>query len=107
MTYANLNRQRQDVALTERVTGCALTEAWNNPELSATAYAVALKRADANAVQLMWPVSIATAEQYQYAVDNGNPDPGGDESVVTDDAILAAVQASWPDDAAVAAARDE
>lgn len=98
MSYANLDRQRQDAALIPRVTACAMTEAWNNPTAAATAYGAALRQSDTNALTLMWPVSIATQDQYQYAVDSGNPDPGGDPAVVTDADILSAVQASWPDD---------
>jgi hypothetical protein len=48
---------------------------------------------------MVWPVSIATEAEYASALAGGVPNPGGDESVVTDSMILAATQANWPADA--------
>jgi hypothetical protein len=50
--------------------------------------------------RLMWPVSIATEAEYASALAANNPNPGGDEAVITDAMILAAVQANWPDNTA-------
>ena len=98
MSYATLHRQQADPAFTDRVTAAVMQEAWQNPELGATAYGLALRDSPSNATTMFWPVSIATAEAYAYAVASGNPDPGGDPSVVTDADLTAAVQANWPPD---------
>ena len=36
-------------------------------------------------------------QAYEYAVNAGNPDPGGDPAVITDGMILSGVQANWPE----------
>jgi len=47
---------------------------------------------------LRWPVSGATDIEAAYAsaLAADNPNPGGDETVITDQMILSAVQANWP-----------
>ena len=81
MSFATINRCASDASFVGRLTACAAAEG------------------DHNAVgQLVWPVS-ATADieaAYASAVAADNPDPGGDESVITDQMILSAVQAHWP-----------
>ena len=48
---------------------------------------------------MSWAVSAASdvEQAYEYAVNAGNPDPGGDPAVITDGMILAGVQAHWPE----------
>ena len=50
--------------------------------------------ATTTAMHLFWTVCAEPgwADAYKYAVDAGNPDPGGDEAVITDAMILSAVQ---------------
>lgn len=52
------------------------------------------KDAISTAMHLTWTVCAEPgwADAYKYAVDSGNMDPGGDEAVITDGMILAAVQ---------------
>lgn len=47
---------------------------------------------------MLWEVACASdvEEAYAYALTAENPNPGGDESVITDGMILSHVQASWP-----------
>lgn len=48
--------------------------------------------------QMLWAVSTASDVEAAYAsaLAAQNPNPGGDESVITDGMILANVQANWP-----------
>lgn len=97
MSYSSLFAQTQDAALQNRVTSAVQKEAYSNPELSDTEFARALKMNYANAWQVYcWPVCVITEAEYEYALNTGNEDPGGDPTVITDSDILAAVQANWP-----------
>jgi hypothetical protein len=97
MSYSSLNTQVNDMNLNGRVTAAVQKEAYNNPELSETDYAKALKQTYANVwVTFSWPVSIATEDQYEYALNAGTENPGLDPTVITDEEILSAVQANWP-----------
>jgi hypothetical protein len=100
MSYATMSQSSRDAALTDRITAATVQEAWNNPALADNAYADNVRRSSANANVLWWPVVIASdvAAAYASALAAGNPDPGGDPSVVTDGMILGNVQAKWPDD---------
>jgi hypothetical protein len=81
MSFATINRCANDSAFVGRLTACAAQEGDHN----ATG-------------QLVWPVASAADIEAAYAsaLANDNPDPGGDESVITDQMILSAVQANWP-----------
>lgn len=100
MSYNTLTTQTADTDFQSRVTAATTKEAWNNPTLSATDFAALVKTSAAYASQLIWPCAVATEAQYASALAGGIPDPGHDESVITDADLLAAVQASWPPDAA-------
>lgn len=49
--------------------------------------------------EMRWSVAAAADVEAAYAsaVAAGNPNPGGDDAVITDGMILANVQAAWPD----------
>lgn len=83
MSYKTINRCANDGSFNGRLTACAAQEG---------AY-------DANtaAYMLRWDVSSAADIEAAYAsaIAAENPDPGGDESVITDGMILSAVQAHW------------
>jgi hypothetical protein len=100
MSYNSLNTQTSDVAFQNRVVAAATQEAFENPGVHDTAYAVKVRANPSEGIQLVWPVSIATEAEYASALAGGVPQPGQDESVITDNMILAAVQASWIQDAA-------
>jgi hypothetical protein len=53
---------------------------------------------------MCWAVSAASdvEQAYEYAVNAGNPDPGGDPAVITDGMILSGVQANWPENPVIA-----
>ncbi len=100
MSNNSLAQQFQDAALGARINAAANREAWENPTLGATQFGQALKVTPSMSGVFNVPVSIATEAQYAYALQVGNPNPGGDETVITDADILAAVQATWPPDPA-------
>lgn len=81
MSYATINTCAHDASFLGRLTAAAAAEGDNTV-----------------AQQLIWPVSAAADIEAAYAsaVAGDNPDPGGDESVITDQMILSAVQANWP-----------
>jgi hypothetical protein len=89
VSYSTINQCANDPALTARITAAAAQEqiAKGDPvdpwSISST---------------LAWSVSSASDVEAAYAsaLAAGNPDPGGDESVITDGMILANVQAHWP-----------
>lgn len=47
---------------------------------------------------MLWEVACASdvEEAYAYALTAENPNPGGDETVITDAMILGHVQGNWP-----------
>jgi hypothetical protein len=84
MSFGTINRCANDGAFMGRVIACLAGEGETNP-----ASQVGL---------VIWPVSAASdiAAAYASAIAANNPDPGGDESVITDQMILSAVQANLP-----------
>jgi hypothetical protein len=100
MSYNTLTKASLDPALTNRVIAAVQKEARANPEFGDTDYGQLVQKNSAEGVQLVWPVCIDTEAAYESAVAAENPNPGGDESVITDAAIGAAVQAHWPADEA-------
>lgn len=100
MSYQMIYRSTQDFELVERIMACVTQEAWNNPSFSTSDYAKSVKYESENSRKMIWAVCIASdiAGAYEYAVNNNNPNPGGDPAVITDGMILANVQAKWPFD---------
>jgi len=84
MSYATINKCANDPALQGRVTAACAKEGADNP--GAAMWSV------------IWPVSAASDVEAAYAsaLASDNPDPGGDETVITDGMILANVQANLP-----------
>jgi hypothetical protein len=81
MSYRTIALCAQDQSLVQRVNACVAQEGeWQNPY--------------GWTGQHMWAISIANdiEDAYAYALSVDNPDPGGDEGVVTDGMILAKVQ---------------
>jgi hypothetical protein len=99
MSYNSLYTQVQDGVLMGRLNAAAMKEALANPTFGDTDFGRAITEGRANAVQVLaWPLCIDTEEQYEYALDQNNPNPGGDEGVITDAQIGSAVQVHWPPD---------
>jgi hypothetical protein len=100
MSYKTISRSANDPALIERIVGGTVAEAWNNPATADSEYGRNVRASEANARRMIYPVVVAADVESAYAsaLAGGNPDPGGDEAVITDGMILANVQAKWPAD---------
>jgi hypothetical protein len=100
MSFSTITQSANDPALQDRITAATVQEAWNNPTAAATAYGRNVQQSAGNAMTMWWPVCIAADVEAAYAsaLANQNPNPGGDETVVTDGMILANVAAKWPPD---------
>jgi hypothetical protein len=81
MSFATIARSTDDEALAQRTRAAYAAEGVQDPSLAWNA--------------LRWPVCSdpSVAEPYASAVAGNNPNPGGDESVITDGMLTAAVQA--------------
>lgn len=90
MSYATIALCARDMALLDRVTASAAAEL---AALDSSLHPSIV------ANLIMWPLSAASDIEAAYAsaLASNNPNPGGDETVVTDGMILANVQAHWPD----------
>lgn len=101
MSYSTIATCTRDQAFADRVQASAAQEAWNNPTLGDTDFGALVRESPGNAGSLVWPVALASDVEAAYAsaLAAENPNPGGDESVITDSMILANVQAHWPADA--------
>lgn len=99
MSYNSLVAQSRDQAFLGRIDAAVYKEAWTNPTFGDTDYGQAIQRAAASTtVYFGWPVAVDTEAAYESALLNEVPEPGKDPSVITDNQILAAVQAHWPPD---------
>jgi hypothetical protein len=104
MSYATITASSKDQALIDRIVAAVEQESWNNPAMAGTDFGADVQQASYNANRMVWPVVIASDIEAAYAsaLAAGNPNPGGDEAVITDGQILANVQAKWPTDEAPA-----
>lgn len=84
MSYGTINRCANDAAFQGRVTACCAAEGSTQPTVTLW--------------EVIWPVSAASDVEAAYAsaIAANNPNPGGDETVVTDQMILSHVQAALP-----------
>jgi len=89
MSFSTVAQCVRDQAFTDRVTACVAQEQIARGE---TAAPVAILS------DLVWNVAGASDVESAYAsaLAGENPNPGGDESVITDGMILSHVQATWP-----------
>lgn len=81
MSYKTISMSANDPALRSRIVACCAQE--GNPEALTV---------------VLWPVCCASDVEAAYAsaLAANNPDPGGDESVISDGMILANVQPNLP-----------
>jgi hypothetical protein len=101
MSLATINQAANDRALQERTTASVWKEAVANPALAATVFGQQVLSGTAPiTMTFSYPVAVDTEAAYESAVIAGNPNPGGDPSVITDGNISAAVQVHWPEDPA-------
>jgi hypothetical protein len=81
MSYATINQNANDYQFLSRLTAALAQEGAQLP--------------DEVVMQVRWPVCSASDIEaaYAFAINSDNPNPGGDETVITDQMILSAVQA--------------
>lgn len=82
MSYSTTAKCTQDASFLLRLTAAIAAEGRTQPEQLA--------------IDLRWPVAGASDIEAAYAsaLAADNPDPGGDETVITDQMLLSAVQAN-------------
>ena len=87
MSYKSVSACASDQAFFNRVQSCVVEQQLANDQ------PVNLGVAG----PMLWTVASADDIEaaYEYALNSENPDPGGDETVITDTMILGAVQANW------------
>lgn len=85
MSYSTINACALDESFQGRVTAAAAAEGYPDPPVAMFSH-------------LRWPVAAKSDIEAAYAsaLAAGNPDPGGDEAVITDGMILSAVQSVGP-----------
>lgn len=81
MSYTSIHQNANDPEFLARLQAAAAQEGHENPEYAAS-------------VLLRWKVASSQdiEASYEYALNAGNPSPGGDPTVITDQQILSAVQ---------------
>ena len=89
MSYSTITQCVNDQAFTARVTACIAQEQLAKGEVPSPWGFTS---------SFAWAVASASDVEAAYAsaLAAQNPNPGGDESVITDSMILAHVQANWP-----------
>ena len=99
MSYTTITRAARDQALLDRIFAAVNKEAIANEELGASDFGRLVRQGTA-AIQMLfsYPVAVDYEAEYEYAVNESNPNPGGDPGVITDANIGSAVQAHWPPD---------
>jgi hypothetical protein len=89
MSYTTVSRCVNDPAFVSRINACVAQEQLaKGDEVQPGAVAMGL----------VWAVASESdvEDAYASALAANNPDPGGDEAVITDGMILSHVQANWP-----------
>jgi hypothetical protein len=89
MSYNTVSRCVNDPQFVNRVDACTAQEQLARDEPV---------QPGALGTELRWAVASASdvEDAYASALAANNPNPGGDESVITDGMILAHVQGNWP-----------
>lgn len=90
MSYGTISQCVNDAAFNSRVFSCVAQEQLARDEPVAPT--------GAGSADMLWAVASASdvEQAYASALAAQNPNPGGDEAVVTDGMILAHVQGNWP-----------
>jgi hypothetical protein len=98
MSQTTIHRAANDPDLQARVQACVYDEAFNNVGVADSQYAQAVRTGFGNFTAMYWAVSNAVKVEYESGIVAGRGAPGHDQDVITDGAILSAVQAHWPPD---------
>jgi hypothetical protein len=97
LSYTTITQAANDEALQNRTEAAVNKEVLSNPAFGNTEFGRLVRKGQADIhTAFDYPVAVANETAYEYAVNGENPDPGGDPTVITDEDILAVVQAVWP-----------
>lgn len=85
MSYSTVAKCSHDAVFIDRVSACVATEGYTMDPVTFT-------------LSIIWQVSSHDdiEQAYAYALTAENPNPGGDETVITDQMILSATQPLIP-----------
>jgi hypothetical protein len=98
MSATSISRAANDPQLQARVLAMAHREIVFNPTLADTAFGRQLSAGTASVAPLMYPIAVDTEAAYEAALVNGRGAPGHDTDVITDAALVSAINAHWPED---------
>jgi hypothetical protein len=101
MSLTTINTAANDAALQARISAGVWRETIGNPVFGATPFGQQVMTGSAAIGMIFnYPIAVDYEDEYAFAVDNNNPNPGGDPGVITDANIGASIQAHWPDEIA-------
>jgi hypothetical protein len=95
MSYNTLHAASVDSALHQRIIAGLQQEARTELNLGTPLSEAIIAGNQAVIDEFVWWVADATEAEYASGIAAGVPNVGGDESVVSDLMILAAIQAAW------------
>lgn len=96
MSQTTVHQCANDLDIQKRVQSCVYGEAFNNAAFKNTIFAIQVRQGYANFTPIYFAVAVAVEAKYESGILNGRGSPGHDRDVITDNDILAAVQAEWP-----------
>jgi len=97
MSLSTINQAANDEALLARIEAGVYKETLANDAFGDSAYGGMVKGGGAPIqATFAYPIAVDYEAQYASAVAAENPNPGGDDSVITDANISTSVQVHWP-----------
>src|SRR3954470_16983070 len=99
MSYSSIFASTVDQPLVERIQAAIAKEAFHNEELGDTEAGRLVVETGSHVSVLgafLWLCCVDFEAEYEFALNGGNENPGGDPSVITDAELLSSVQANWP-----------
>lgn len=100
MSAQTINQCAGDEELRQRISATIAQQTWANPEFGGTGWGARVQQYGPGQLlnYFTWPIAIDNEASYAYAVETGNPHPGQDRGVISDENLSSGVQVHWPDD---------
>jgi hypothetical protein len=99
MSYSSIFASTVDQPLVQRIEAAIAKEAFHNEALGKTEAGRLVTETGSPASVLgafLWPCCVDFEAEYEFALNSGNENPGGDPAVISDAELLSSVQANWP-----------
>src|SRR3954470_21483528 len=99
MSYSSIFASTVDQPLVQRIEAAVAKEAFHNEALGDTEAGRLVVETGSPASVLgafLWPCCVDFEAEYEFALNSGNENPGGDPAVISDAELLSSVQANWP-----------